>query len=155
MDSLFGIPMDTLMVISLAAFAVVISLVAVSALRERTFFKLAFRNIPRRPGRTVLIVLGLMLGTLIISAAFSTGDTMSHTIRSSVLTSLGNVDEVVSVAGTDIESGFFTDAPTDIGYFDQELFVDVRDTLAESDFVWRESPRAVRGSGHACATALR
>ena len=135
MDSLFGIPMDTLMVICLVAFGVVISLVAVSALRERTFFKLAFRNIPRRPGRTVLIVLGLMLGTLIVSAAFSTGDTMSHTIRSSVLTSLGNVDEIISVRGTDIGADSFIEAGDDIAYFDEELFVPVSDELADFELV--------------------
>ena len=52
------------------------------------------RNLTRRRGRTALIVVGLMLGTTIISAALATGDTMSHTIRSSATAALGQTDEV-------------------------------------------------------------
>ena len=44
--------------------------------------RLALRNVLRRRGRTALIVVGLMLGTTIIAASLATGDTMSHTIRS-------------------------------------------------------------------------
>ena len=44
---------------------------------------------------TGLIVLGLMLGTTIVSAALVTGDTMSHTIRTTATAALGESDEVV------------------------------------------------------------
>ena len=53
-----------------------------SALRNRILVKLAVRSVRRRRGRSALIVVGLMLGTTIIAAALTTGDTMSHTIRS-------------------------------------------------------------------------
>ena len=59
-----------------------------SRLRNRVFFRLGVRN-ARRPGRTALIVAGLMLGTTIIAAALATGDTMSHTVRSAAVASLG------------------------------------------------------------------
>ena len=68
-----------------------------------SFFKLGVRNITRRRGRTALIVVGLMLGTTIIAAALATGDTMSHTIRSSAIESLGQTDELVSAKGTEVE----------------------------------------------------
>ena len=59
---------------------VIVSL-ALLAWRHRVFFKLGVRPIPRRPAQSILIVLGLMLATLIITAAFITGDTLSHSIR--------------------------------------------------------------------------
>ena len=127
--------MGTLMVVFLVAFIAVMVVVAALALRSRVLLKLGLRNIPRRRGRTILIVFGLMLGTVIIAAALSTGDTMSNTIRSSVLTSLGNVDEVISVAGTDTGAELFIESPTEINYFDQALFAPVRDALSDSGLV--------------------
>ena len=53
----------------------------------------------RRAARTALIVVGLMLGTTIIAAALTTGDTMSHTIRATAVAALGETDEVVSAKG--------------------------------------------------------
>ena len=47
-------------------------------------FKLGVRNIPRRRAQTTLIVLGLMLSTVIISAAFTTGDTVDRSVTCQV-----------------------------------------------------------------------
>ncbi len=135
MESLFGAPMDTLMVVFLTAFVIIMALVAVLALRNRVFFKLGVQNIPRVRSRTALVILGLMLGTLIISAAFSTGDTMSHTVRSTVLRSLGNIDEVVSVSGTDTGGGFFVEESAEIDYFDESNFEQVRNALQGNELV--------------------
>ena len=75
--------------------------ITVLALRNQVFFRLGIRSLTRRRGRTALIVVGLMLGTTIISAALATGDTMSHTIRSSATAALGQTDEVVGAKGID------------------------------------------------------
>ena len=53
------------------------------------FFRLGVRNAARRRGRSLLIVVGLMLATTIIAAALGTGDTMGRTVRSTVLRTLG------------------------------------------------------------------
>ena len=58
-------------------------------------FLIGVRNIPRRVAQTVLIIIGLMLSTLIISAAFTTGDTVDHSITKMVYDSYGHVDETV------------------------------------------------------------
>jgi putative ABC transport system permease protein len=58
-------------------------------------FKLGVRNIPRRKAQTVLIVVGLMLATLIISAALGTGDTLNRSVNSAAFKALGPLDEVV------------------------------------------------------------
>ena len=85
-DKLFGIPIGELAVVLVVAARCSRSCaVAVLALRNRVFFRLGVRNARRRRGRSALIVVGLMLGTAIIAAALATGDTMSHTIRSSAV----------------------------------------------------------------------
>jgi putative ABC transport system permease protein len=99
-DSLFGIRMSLLVVILLASCGVILLLLVFLSLRNRVMLKLGLRNIPRRKTQTVLIVVGLMLGTLIISAAFGTGDTMTYSFRSLALDSLGQVDEIVSKGGS-------------------------------------------------------
>jgi putative ABC transport system permease protein len=100
-NELFGIPTDTLALVLAAALAVSLGAIAVLAARNRILFKLGARNLGRRRGRTALIVVGLMLGTTIIAAAMTTGDTMSHTIRSSAVTALGQTDELVSTRGAE------------------------------------------------------
>lgn len=95
MDSLFGIPMNAIMVVLLVMLGISLATVAAVALRSRVMFLVGLRNIPRRRAQTVLIIIGLMLSTLIISAAFTTGDTVNHSISSWVYDVAGHVDEII------------------------------------------------------------
>ena len=95
MEELFGVSMDSIMRVLLAIFLVAMAVVAVLAWQNRIMLKMGLRNIPRRPGQTVLIIVGVMLSTLIISAAFGTGDTVSFSIRKDVLVALGPIDEII------------------------------------------------------------
>jgi putative ABC transport system permease protein len=95
MNELFGIPMSGILVALVTLLAICLLTVAWVAWRRPVIFKLGVRNIPRRKAQTILIVVGLMLSTLIISAALGTGDTLDYSTTSEVYTSLGNVDEVV------------------------------------------------------------
>ena len=72
-----------------------------SRARRTVLVKLGVRNVGRRPARTAIIVGGLMLGTMIIGAALGFGDIMASTVRTSVITSLGETDEIVSARSTD------------------------------------------------------
>src|SRR4030067_737492 len=99
MQELFGIPVDTLLVILAVALVVALGLVGVLALRNRILLKLAVRNVGRRRGRSALIVVGLMLGTTIIAAALTTGDTMNHTVRATAVDALGETDETIAARG--------------------------------------------------------
>jgi putative ABC transport system permease protein len=101
MNELFGIPTETLAAVLAVLLGLSLAVLAALAVRNRILFKLGVRNLPRRPGRTALIVVGLMLGTTIVAAAMTTGDTMSHTIRSSAVTTMGQTDELVSTRGAD------------------------------------------------------
>src|SRR5215203_3051026 len=80
MNDIFGIPMAGLMMVLLALLAICLSGVAFVAWRQPVIFKLGVRNIPRRKAQTTLIVVGLMLSTLIISAALGTCDTLPPSI---------------------------------------------------------------------------
>ncbi len=95
MNDLFGIPMNSIMVALLVIFAICMSAGLWVLLRQRIIFRMGIRNIPRRPAQTTLIVIGLMLSTLIISAALTTGDTLDNSITSAAYNTMGQVDEAV------------------------------------------------------------
>ncbi|MBV9169733.1 MAG: ABC transporter permease [Chloroflexi bacterium] len=106
MRTLFGVPQDTLLVGVLVAMAVVAAILAAAAIRNPLLPRLAWRNVPRRPGFAALITLGLTIGTVILSSAFTTGDTMSQSVRTVVAGVLGSADEVVFVPAPVQRSGF-------------------------------------------------
>ncbi len=105
MQRLFGLPMGSLAWGLAAAVGLAVAVLTGLALRSRMLFKLGLRNVTRRRARTSLIVVGLMLGTTIIAAALITGDTVAHTVRSDVITALGDTDEIISVPGA--ENAYF------------------------------------------------
>src|SRR6266545_5554312 len=142
MNELFGIPTGALAMALGIALAGGLGALGLLAARNRIFLKLALRNVPRRRGRSALIIAGLMLGTAIIAAALATGDTMSHTIRSSVVTSLGHTDELVSVKGTDVESNAIGDS-TRVAYFKEEIASSVGDVAAQSQLVDGVAPAII------------
>ncbi|HWC29522.1 MAG TPA: FtsX-like permease family protein, partial [Dehalococcoidia bacterium] len=109
MNELFGISMDLIMYVLVCLLALSLGSVIFVMLRNRIMFKLGVRNIPRRRAQTTLIVLGLMLSTVIISAAFTTGDTVDRSITSQVYSVLGTLDEQVVVGQRDDEEVFGDD----------------------------------------------
>ena len=69
-------------------------------LRKPLLARLSLRNIGRRRSQSILIVLGLTLSTVVITAALVTGDTMSYSIRSQAAQALGPLDAVISAPAT-------------------------------------------------------
>lgn len=105
MENIFGVPVTTIMVVLLVTFVLCLSVGGWIWLRHRVIFRMGVRNIPRRPAQTVLIVIGLMLSTLIIAAALTTGDTLNYSIKSEVYRLLGHTDELVVLASADGDGG--------------------------------------------------
>src|SRR3712207_3919109 len=97
MEKLFGIPMATIMVVLVGLLGLCLLAVAYVALRNRVIFAMGLRNVPRRRAQTALIVIGLMLSTLMISAALATGDTINDSIDNEVYRVFGQVDETVEL----------------------------------------------------------
>lgn len=96
MTELFGIPLDSILVGLLLLLGAALGIVGVIAWRQPLLVRMGLRNIGRRPAQTALIVVGLMLSTLIISAAFATGDTVSYSITNEGYRTLGEVDFVLA-----------------------------------------------------------
>ena len=97
MDELFGAPVSTIAAVLgviVAVFGVVLLFIAV---RNPILVRMAFRSVWRRPARSVLIIVGLMLATAIISSAFTTGDSVAFSIKSSAIDDLRLLDEVIRV----------------------------------------------------------
>jgi hypothetical protein len=97
-EKIFGIPMTTIMIGLLLLFGLCLTAGA-WVLHHRIIFRMGLRNVPHRPAQTILIVIGLMLSTLIIAAALTTGDTLNFSIKSQVYELLGHTDEMVVPAG--------------------------------------------------------
>ena len=128
MEEIFGLSMNVLMMAVLAVFLAAMAVVAVLAGRNRIMLKMGLRPIPRRLGQTVLIIIGVMLSTVIISAAFGTGDTLSFSIRSEVLEGLKAIDELVIPARAKADDSFGSSP-----YVSYQRFEDLQAALA--DFV--------------------
>jgi putative ABC transport system permease protein len=89
--------MSAIMVVLLGMLAVILGVMAWLWFRNRLLVDMGLRNVPRRKAQSTLIVLGLMLSTVIISAALATGDTVNYSITNDAFTKLGHVDEIVQV----------------------------------------------------------
>jgi putative ABC transport system permease protein len=150
MDTLFGIPTGQLTLALLGVFAAGALILAVLAARDRTSFRMAVRNIARRKTQTALIVVGLMLATLLFSAAFTTGDTLTTSLRAQALENIGRVDVVVKAEQPDSDGGIpfgpgagVAQAPdTRERYFDAELEDEIRARLADEESVAGVAPLA-------------
>ena len=68
-------------------------------IRRPVLRRLALRNAARRPREAVLIILGSLLGTAIMTGSFVVGDTFTSSIRRGAFEQLGPIDEVVSAGG--------------------------------------------------------
>jgi putative ABC transport system permease protein len=134
-NELFGIPIDTLLVIVAVGLAFAFATLAVLALHNRILMKLALRSASRRPGRSALIVVGLMLGTAIIAAALTTGDTMNHTVRATAVDSLGTTDETVAPKGAVDDIPGALGAATGAGWISASTVDRVAAAVADSTLV--------------------
>src|SRR6266487_1447617 len=107
MTHLFGIPIDTLTTVLLAATLAIIGVVALLALGNAIFFRIGVRNIPRRRTQMWLIIFALMLSTTLLSSVLATGDVITGAVQSVAVYNLGGVDETIE--GGHGALGFFPD----------------------------------------------
>ncbi len=134
MNELFGVSMTLIMFVLLAMLCASLVTVGLIALRNPIMFKLGIRNIPRRRSQTILIVIGLMLSTVIISAAFTTGDTVDRSVTAQVYTLLDSVDETIATGARDKGEVFGDDTGNALrdSAFDQSTVQPLIDSLNQS-----------------------
>ncbi|MEX1022702.1 MAG: FtsX-like permease family protein, partial [Dehalococcoidia bacterium] len=94
MDSLFGIELTSILIALLVMVGAIFGVLAFIAWRNPLLVRMGVRNITRRKAQTVLIIIGLMLSTLIISAAFATGDTVGYSVTNTIYNDFGSADVV-------------------------------------------------------------
>ena len=118
MSIYFGVPAPTVAMWIAVAVAVLLVGLLLFAAVNRVLLKMALRNLPRRRAQTILILFGLMLATLIITASLSVGDTLNYSLQAIQLRQIGGIDEaftrhqvsgVVQGAST-ASSEFFSEA---------------------------------------------
>ena len=127
MEKLFGIPLPTLMFVLSGIFIVTMLVVIGMAVRNPVMLKLGIRPISRRPGMTALIIIGVMLSTIIISAAFGTADTLTYSIRDIGINGLGTIDELI-ISARSQEGDRFGQS-----FISMERYEQIRDDLADDD----------------------
>lgn len=132
MQHVFGVPIGALTVVLVTAMAVSVAVIAVIAVRQRVFFRMGVRNLRRRPARSALIVVGLMLGTAIICAALTTGDTMGRTVRRAVIETLGTTDEEITAKGVAPARGMLSAGPANVQWFPQSAAAVVQEAARRS-----------------------
>ena len=145
MQELFGVATQQLMWILLAVFGAGALILALSALRNRVSFRMAARNLPRRRTQTILVVLGLMLATMLFSASFTTGDTLTNSLRLQSLENLGQVAVQVQADGSNAsgQQQFGDTSSERASYFDAEVADEVRDRLSDENHVSGVAPAAI------------
>src|SRR3712207_6064450 len=97
MDNIFGVPMGHLATALAALLGLLMLPVLATILFKPVLFRIGIRNLPRRRAQTLLIVLGLMLATLIMSSALGFGDSLNYSIKRGVYDRLGPIDETVAI----------------------------------------------------------
>src|SRR5882762_6335980 len=91
--------MDLLVLLLLVGAAAAAVAVTFEAVRRPVLWRIAVRNVLRRPKQTATVIAGLLVGTAIISSALVAGDSARLAIRGYVYQSLGDVDESVAIPG--------------------------------------------------------
>jgi putative ABC transport system permease protein len=93
-----------LVLVLLAVLVVAIAL----AVRHRLAFRIGMRNVYRARGRTILLLLGLLVATTIISGSLVVGDTITQVNVHYTVLGVGHNDELV---GNQSPSGAYTPFP--------------------------------------------
>jgi putative ABC transport system permease protein len=114
-SSFFGVPPITIAGWMAGAVGAILLVLFVFAVLNRILLRMALRNLPRRRAQSVLILFGVMLATLIITASLAVGDTSAWSLQQIQVRQMAGIDEAfartgpntVQGAGT-ADSDFFT-----------------------------------------------
>ena len=127
MEELFGLSTIRLMWIVVVIAGIAAAVIAFIFLKRPILVRMGLRNIPRRRARTVLVIMGLTLATIIVTIAFSTGDSLAVSVRNLALNSLERIDHFIIEEEIDESAeGAGTGIP-------DQVLVDLRSHFADDD----------------------
>ncbi len=78
------------------------------AIRLPLLVRMAVRAIARRRSTAILIVIGTMVGTALLSSSLAIGDTLKDSLYKTILDQLGELDEVVVTQAASDQADFFS-----------------------------------------------
>tara|TARA_A100001037_G_scaffold306824_1_gene356255 strand:+ start:20917 stop:23949 length:3033 start_codon:yes stop_codon:yes gene_type:complete len=122
LDTIFGAPVTSIALTLFIIFAIIVIFLAYIIARNSILVRMAFRNVIRRPARAGLIISGLMLATAIISIAFTTGDSVTYSIKNEATSALRELDMFITI---DEESELWANQPLP-EYFDEKLYQEIK-----------------------------
>ena len=96
MDNLFGVPLSSFLIALTLLVVLIFATLIWIWLRNPLLVRMGLRNVVRRKTQTTLIVIGMMLATLIVSAAFATGDTVGYSVTNQIYNDLQEADVVLA-----------------------------------------------------------
>lgn len=129
MEELFGLPTIRLMWIVVAIVGVAAAVIAFIFIKRPILVRMGLRNIPRRRAQTVLVTMGLTLATIIVTIAFSTGDSLAVSIRGLALDSLERIDHFIVAEETDASREDVSDG------IPNQVLIDLQAHFADDDRV--------------------
>ena len=110
MTSYFGVPPTTLAAWMAASVGAILLVLLAFGLFHRILLRMSLRNIPRRRAQSVLIVFGLMLATLIITASLAVGDTSTFSLQAIELRQIAGIDGAFTrTTNTDVQGAGMND----------------------------------------------
>jgi len=123
MDNLFGVPLSSFLIALTLLVALIFGFLGWIWWRNPLLVKMGLRNVTRRKTQTTLIVVGMMLATLIVSAAFATGDTVGYSVTNQIYRQLQGADLVITFDQNKVSPGVTELTDADV--------VGLRDALAD------------------------
>jgi putative ABC transport system permease protein len=108
---------------------IVFSIVGILALMNPSLRKMSARNLGRRKGNTIIVIVGLLVGTAIITSSFVMGDTLGFVFENTINEQLGEIDELVHTPGgnqSSNDTGLFS-------YFNESYYNDLADARGQGD----------------------
>jgi len=87
--------METITILLLAFSALFLGVIGYRGYKMRILLKMGLRNVSRRKVNTLIVILGLMIGTTIISSSLVIGDTLENMYTKEVYDDYDETDEVV------------------------------------------------------------
>lgn len=94
--------------ILISLFAILSALILITAYFSPILRKIGFRNVRRRLGNTILVVIGSMVGTALISGSLVLGDSFDKSFVELVERQIGEIDATITVTNTAENPSFLT-----------------------------------------------
>lgn len=112
MDTLIGLPVATLALVLAVLVGVLLLELAGLGAMNWILLKMGLRNSVRRPGQSILLLCGLVLSTVLITASLGLTDSLANSVKANRLAEVGNLDEALLTSSSTINPAQVTQFTT-------------------------------------------